>query len=138
MSVLHNSDLMEWAEEQSSLLKNREFEKLDIENIIQELDAVGKSEQHALYSYLVVYFTHMLKIKYQSGLICNSWLASCSNSKKGIKFILKRFPSYKKFLNEFYDEAYESAREKAHYETGIILSCFPEKIDQEFIDELEI
>lgn len=134
MTSLHDKDLLLWSEEQIALLKNREFEKLDIEYLLEELDAVGKSDQHALYSYLVVLFTHILKIQYQPNNGCNSWYASCSNAKGGVNKILKRHPSYRKLLMEEAQDAYIIARKNAHHETGIPLVNFPKElpIDLEF------
>ena len=79
MTSLHDSDLLAWSEEQTEILRRGDFGSLDIDNIIEELDAVGKSDQHALYSYLVVLITHLLKKEYQPDMISNSWIRSISN-----------------------------------------------------------
>jgi len=125
MSCLHDKDLLLWSEEQSALLRNGEYDLLDIENIIEELDAVGKSDQHALYSYLVVLITHLLKKEYQPGMLSKSWIRSISNSRGGIAKILKRNPSYTRFLHDDIDDAYKMARKNAILETGLKPEVFP-------------
>ncbi len=125
MTSLHETDLSSWAKQQSFYLVEREFEKLDVTYLLEELDLVSKSDQHALYSYLVVLMTHLLKIKYQPERVCNSWLASCSNVRGGIRKILKRHPSYQSILLKEIEDAYETARENAIYETGAPSSLIP-------------
>ncbi len=127
----YEQDLLAWSENQIELLKKGEFQKLDMEHIIEELEAVGRSDQHAIYSYLVILFTHILKCKYQPEMVCNSWLKSIENAIAGIRKILKRSPSYRKYLKEDCKDAYQLARKNAHYETGIELEKFP------FFDEKE-
>lgn len=123
--TLHDVDVSLWAEVQSTLLKNKLYDQLDVTHLLEELDIVSKSDQQALYSYLVVLLTHMLKLRYQPEKACNSWRASCSNSRGGIKRILKRHPSYKRIVKEEIDQAYEVARENAHYETEVEIEKFP-------------
>ena len=125
MTSLHDSDLLAWSEEQTEILRRGDFGSLDIDNIIEELDAVGKSDQHALYSYLVVLITHLLKKEYQPDMISNSWIRSISNSRGGIAKILKRNPSYTRFLHEDIDDAFKIARKNAILETGLKPEIFP-------------
>jgi hypothetical protein len=135
MNCLHDTDLLRWSEEQSSILRSRDFQNLDIDHIIEEIEAVGKSDQHALYSYLVVLLTHFLKKEYQPGMLCKSWVKSIINSSSAIKKILKRNPSYKRFLDEDLQDAYKVARLNAILETGLDQKLFPKLVPYE-IDEI--
>ena len=44
----YNEDIIAWACEQAKLLRARRFDELDIERIAEEIEDVGKREQHEL------------------------------------------------------------------------------------------
>lgn len=60
---LDNHDLLLWLEQTIEQLKNRDFESWDIEHLIEELVAVGKSAQNTLTSNLMILLAHLLKLK---------------------------------------------------------------------------
>ena len=45
MSNLYDEDVIAWAEQQSRLLRSRQWSQLDIDNIAEESEDVGKSEK---------------------------------------------------------------------------------------------
>jgi hypothetical protein len=62
---LYDSDFYLWTQEQSGILEKHRFDDLDIENLLEEIEALGKRDMHSLRSYLIVFFQHLLKLKYQ-------------------------------------------------------------------------
>jgi len=65
LEPLHDQDLQSWIESTIQHLKNRQFEALDIEYLIEELNDLGKSEKNALTSNLMILLAHLLKLKVQ-------------------------------------------------------------------------
>jgi hypothetical protein len=65
-------DFYKWTHDQSDLLKRKEFNKLDIINLIEELESLGNSERSAIESHLTILFVHLLKIEYQPVMNCKS------------------------------------------------------------------
>jgi hypothetical protein len=63
--INYQTDYYGWTVEQAELLKTGDWQHLDIENLIEEVEAMGRSEKRALESRLVVLVTHLLKWKYQ-------------------------------------------------------------------------
>lgn len=67
MSDLYNEDILIWSERQAELLRRRAAgelvndAELDWSNIAEEIEAVGRSEWHAVESFLVQALRHMLK-----------------------------------------------------------------------------
>ena len=53
-TTLYEQDLQLWIEQTIHQLQNRQFEQLDIENLIEELKDLGKSEKRTLESNLMV------------------------------------------------------------------------------------
>lgn len=61
MSNLYDEDVIAWAEQQSRLLRSRQWSQLDIDNIAEESEDVGKSEKRELQSRMCVLMAHLLK-----------------------------------------------------------------------------
>jgi len=64
----YDSDLYTWSLEQAELLRQGKFDQLDLENIIEEIEDMSKSEKRALESFLETLLMHLLKWVYQPGL----------------------------------------------------------------------
>ncbi|MFM7370443.1 MAG: DUF29 family protein, partial [Sphaerospermopsis kisseleviana] len=62
------------------LLKNKQFAELELENLIEEIESMGRSEKNALKSNLRVLIMHLLKYKFQPQNRSNSWLYIAYNN----------------------------------------------------------
>lgn len=63
--VSYDTDFYKWAFEQAELLKKKDFKHVDLENIIEEIECLGRSEKRALRSYIKNVLVQLLKIEYQ-------------------------------------------------------------------------
>lgn len=122
----YERDFYQWTEDQIEFLKRKEFSKLDIDHLIEEIESLGRSEKRALESHLANVILHLLKIKYQPTKHTKSWDLSVRNSRHKIEVLLKENPSLKRYLPKILEEAYFSARLNAISETGLDESIFPE------------
>lgn len=86
-------DLYLWGIEQIKLLKEKRFDELDIEHLIEEMEDMGRSQQHAIYSYQVNLIMHLLKWQYQSNIQSSSWKFSIMNARLAIIRLIKKTPS---------------------------------------------
>ena len=123
----HDDDLYLWSKNQANILRSKEFDKLDIINLIEEIEDLGKSEKRALLSHLTIKLMHMLKVKYQPEKSTRSWELSIKISDNKAKSVLNENPSLKSKLKEIIDDAYSTARLSAAQETGLDEEIFPEK-----------
>ena len=67
-----------WLEQQIELLRQGKFEHLDAENLIEELEALGRAEKSAVKSLVYQIILHLLLIDYwkeESEYSKNHWLA---------------------------------------------------------------
>jgi Domain of unknown function DUF29 len=126
MNNLYEKDCCAWVEVQTEFLKKGYFDKLDIENIIEELISVGNSERNKLVSHLVILMLHMLKIKYQPCMKSRSWDLSIKNARKQAMDTIQDNPSLKSSLPALIKRAYSYARLEAAKETGQEEETFPE------------
>lgn len=133
---LYDSDFFLWTEQQSDFLKTHRFDDLDIENLLEEIEALGKRDMHSLRNYLIVFFQHLLKLKFQKMDFTNSWERSIKHSQNQIGFLLLDSPSLKRKLPELLKQAYKAAREEAAVETKLPLKTFPEELPEEFLKKI--
>lgn len=60
---LYNADIFLWSETQGALLKRRDTNGLDWENLAEEISDVGRSQLHAVESHIVMALLHDLKVE---------------------------------------------------------------------------
>ena len=115
-TTLYEQDLQLWIEQTIHQLQNRQFENLDIENLIEELKDLGKSEKRALESNLMILLIHLLKLKIQQDApetMKRSWYDSVDEHRQRIQDDLFKTPSLKSYLLISITQAYPSARKVA-------------------------
>ena len=61
---LYEIDDSQWLEEMIELLKQRQFENLDLENLIEELTDLGSEKKNAVVSLLEQVIRHLLLLEY--------------------------------------------------------------------------
>lgn len=125
LSSLYEQDFYLWIEETIQLLKAEKFLELDRNNLIEELESMGRSEKRAIESNLRVLLMHLLKYQYQPERRSKSWISTIIEHRIRINKELKASPSLKGYLEQIFDETYQEARLLASVETGLTLDVFP-------------
>jgi hypothetical protein len=116
LTTLYDCDFDLWIEQTIQQLKNRQFEKLDVEHLIEELQDLGKSEKRALESNLMVLLAHLLKLKIQydaPNTMTGSWYDSINEHRQRVQKSLRDTPSLKSYLPTAVSSAYPDARKLA-------------------------
>ncbi len=121
----YDGDTVGWAEHQAALLRAGCFAELDIENVAEEIESVGRSERKELTSRLTVLIAHLLKWQFQPSGRGNSWRDTISTQRMQIARHMKRNPSLKAKLDEAVEDAHADARVVARQETGLEPEMFP-------------
>jgi len=126
-TALYNKDFLLWTEQQVNHLRQGRWAELDVEHLTEELEALGRSEQRELGSYLQVLLMHLLKCQYQPERRTSSWNNTLSNCRDGIQDCLEDTPSLQRFLQdaEWVQKYYRRARREAVKETGLSVETFP-------------
>jgi len=110
---LYDRDILLWVEDTVTKLRNRNFEDLDIENLIEEVESLGRSERRELLSRLTTLLEHLLKRLYvELPENYRSWEITIRNQRIDIKQLLKETPSLKSIWQESFRNALEIALEK--------------------------
>jgi Domain of unknown function DUF29 len=126
LSTLYEADFVQWTDRTAQLLRRRQFHELDLENIIEEIEDLGRRERQALYSNLKIILIHLLKWQFQPSKRSNSWRATLREHRQRIQLQLKDSSSLKPYLSQSLDDCYANARDLATDETGLPLNSFPE------------
>jgi len=124
---LYDVDLYKWCQEQAYLLRSGRFDHIDTNNIIEEIEDMGKSQKRALTSRLEILLAHLLKWKHQPALSGKSWRFTIEEQRYRIAEIIEDSPSLKNSVAEVINRAYGHAKRLAARETGMDASVFPQE-----------
>lgn len=116
---LYERDYYAWVQQQVSYLQQQKFAQLDLANLIEEVDDLGRADKKAIKSNLTVLLVHLLKYKYQPTMVTSSWRNTSVEHRRRILNDLKDSPSLKPFLDNIFDQVYEDARVDAAFETQL-------------------
>jgi len=125
VAQLYDVDFYAWIQQQAHALKVGDFTGLDIDNLIDEIESMGKSEKRELESRLEVLLAHLLKWQFQPDFRGKSWQLTIKDQRRRIAKHLKENPSLKSVIPETFAEIYSYAVTKAAKETGMEEFTFP-------------
>ena len=111
---LYARDFNLWIEKTALDIKNQDIEAMDWDNLLEEIEDMGKSEKRALESYLERLIEHILKLRYweaEKERNYKHWQAEATNFRNQINRLLKRSPSLKNYMAEVYLDIYRDALE---------------------------
>lgn len=128
----YEKDFYAWTAANALLMKEGKMDELDIENLIEEIESMGRSEKWELINRLSVLISHLLKWQYQTSLRGRSWELTIKEQRRHIDYHLKETPSLKGKIDEILKESYQLALIKAEKETGLNGSTFPQECPYDF------
>ena len=126
MSASYKADFNLWIEHTTQLLREHRWLEIDVENLIEEVQDLGKSERRAIVSQLTRLLLHLLKWQYQPQRRSDSWLDSITDARTQIDLTIKDSPSLKNYPTEQLESSYQKACCQAAKQTGLKISVFPE------------
>ena len=125
-SNLYETDFYAWTLEQSKLLKVGDFKHLDITQLVEEIESLGKQQRQELRNRLGVLIGHLLKWDYQPSKRSKSWRVTIREQRREILQLLKENPSLKPYLMEAIALAHESGLDLVVKETLLDYEDLPE------------
>ena len=121
----HDEDFYAWTQSNASLLKQRKFEEIDVDHLIEELEEMGNSNENQLISRLGVLIAHLLKWQLQPDFRCRSWSGTIREQRIRIKRLLRKNPSLKILMASSVKESFEDALAILEKETPLDLKALP-------------
>jgi hypothetical protein len=122
---LYERDFCLWLEQQAALLREGRFDELDVANLVEEIESMGRKDKKAIKSNLVALLTHLLKHQFQPEQRSSSWHGSIVEHRQRLRDDFDESPSLRPHAGEVFARAYADARERASAETALPLRTFP-------------
>ena len=126
--TLYEQDFYLWIRTTINQLQARQFERVDLENLLEELASMGRSEKRTIENLLIQLLVHLLKLTYWTGEKARNeghWKGEIRNFRRQIIKEVKDSPSLKPYILEIFDECYLSARKNASDRSQLSLDTFP-------------
>jgi hypothetical protein len=122
----YEEDFALWSAEQAALLRAGRFDRVDLENVAEEIESLGRSDKHQIKSRLQVLLMHLLKWQRQPDNRSRSWASTIRDQREAILDLIEESPSLAPYPASILAQCYPRARLKASEETTIYLDLFPE------------
>ena len=126
--VDYDADYQQWLDATLQQLRDGQYQAVDWENLLAELDSLSKRDKRELGSRLTLILMYLLKWVHQPELrpyYGNSWINTIDEQRDQIRRILKDSPSLKAYLPTIFDDCYGTARKRATKQTGLPTTTFP-------------
>lgn len=135
VKTLYDQDFALWIEETVKQLKSKDFSQVDLDNLIEEVESLGKTQRKAVRSYLARLLEHLLKRCYVNLPDCyRGWEIEIRNFRRELKQEFKDSPSLKRFMlaifPESYNDALEAMREDYPHTSFPDVCPFPDDINE--------
>lgn len=127
--TLYEQDYALWLKTTIEQLRFRQFAALDLDNLIEELEGMARSDRRSLESLLTRLWEHLLKITYwrsERTQNFNHWYGEITNFRYQLAKLLADSPSLKPYLEEIFLETYTVARRSVSRTMGVKNEFFPE------------
>jgi hypothetical protein len=133
----YDADFHDWALSQARALRDRRGGVLDWDNLAEEIESLGRSDQREVTSRLTTLLVHLLKWRHQTELRTDSWSDTIARERIELPLIFDQSPSLARFARVAYDKAYRLARREAARQTRLAIASFPVEAPFSFDDALD-
>ena len=117
---LYDADFHAWAEAQADAIRRRSVNEIDWENLLEEVENLGRSQRDRLRSHFIVLIAHLLKWQFQpDDRRGRSWWASIVEQRRQIARLVDASPSLKPGVAEQFELAYGAGLVWAVQETHV-------------------
>jgi hypothetical protein len=142
----YDSDFYAWTQVQATALRGKDWAALEVENLAEEIDSLGRSDRRAITHQPERLLTHLLKWTYQSQQrprYGRSWSRSLHQARAAIGDLVEESPSFQDYPTQRLTLAYRRALRLAANDAGLPLASFPEAcpwslaqiLDEDFLPE---
>lgn len=118
-------DAHAWYLATAQALREGRLNDVDLLEVAEELEDMGKNLKRSLESYATNLLLHLLKWRFQSNRRSASWINSIDESRDQLQKLLKFNPSLQPYYLSNLPECYQKACTRARNQTGLTLNTFP-------------
>jgi hypothetical protein len=110
---LYDTDFVEWTAKTAALLREGRIDEIDIKNLAEEIEDLGKSDRSAVRSQLGRMIMHLIKQKMQPERDGSSWRNSVVDARREIRVRIEDSPSLRRHLRQNLEKIYTAAVQDA-------------------------
>lgn len=124
-----------WLQQQATFLEKRQFESLDIDNLVEELEALVRAEKSAVESLTINIMVHLLYCQYWNNqeITRNHWRGEIVNFRAQLES--KLTTNLKKHLQTRWEYLYGKAKKIASLKSGIKMPEVSYSLEQVLSDD---
>ena len=125
----YDTDFYAWTQAQAAALRAKKWLALDVDNLAEEIESLGRSDRRAITHQLERLLLHLLKWVYQPDQRARrgrGWRGSVRQARTAIADLLEESPSLRDYPAQRVALAYRRARQQSAIQTGLPLATFPE------------
>jgi hypothetical protein len=114
LKQLYDRDFYLWVMENLELLKNKEFDLVDWENLLEEIEDMGRRYLDSAFGFIAIVLEHLYKYEHfrDNENMGNSWINSIDNARVELDWLFKEMPSLKRKVQQEIDLAWYKAVKK--------------------------
>jgi hypothetical protein len=112
MAELYETDFVLWTEKNAELLREKNYDAVDWENVIEEIESMGRNDRNAVESLLVQLIKHLLKLAYQESereRNARHWVTEIDEFRSQLEKKLKS-TTLANHARDYFEEAYADAK----------------------------
>lgn len=113
---LYRNDSYTWALEQAAALRRRDFHAVDWDNVIEEVEDVGRSRERAWESQCQTIVLHMLQLQHwqpEDPMIGMGWILAVDNARLELEKTVDKNPGLKSARDQMLRDAWRYGRRLA-------------------------
>lgn len=129
LQTLYNQDFYSWIQQTVKALKNRDLDRVDWENLIEEIDSMGHSEKKELKSRLLVIIEHLLKLMFwaeENAQNRRGWRNTVIEQRGQLELLLEDSPSLRPMVQAVFLETYARARTQVLQKSDLPSDSIPQ------------
>jgi hypothetical protein len=133
--TLYETDFAIWIEQTAAALKDRRLEHIDWQNLIEEVESLGKSQKRELESRLTTLLEHLLKRCFVAMPDCyGCWINTITREQQELLRLLRDSPSLINHFSQNFDDCWSDALKRVAREYENIefpeVCLFPKESDR--------
>ena len=143
---LYETDFYAWTQAQASFLRQGKIDQLDVVNLVEEIESLGRQQTQELKNRLGVLIGHLLKWQYRASHRSKSWKYTIQEQRLQILDLLDQNPSLKSYQDEAVAKGYQLGLPLVGRETPLEPKTLPRQcpftleqlLDDQFPQDLDV
>ena len=128
LAELYQRDFYIWLQTTAKLLREKKLDEIDWENLIEEVESMGRSEKKEIKSCLIVLIEHLLKLQYwedEKTYNSRGWRKTIVEQRRQIQLSLEDSPSLRNLLDDMFIDCYHKAKKDTSNKYELSPQIFP-------------